>query len=172
MLTVVSDTHSTDGHKLRGRTLEAVREADLVIHAGDFMRASVLDAFENEARTFRGVYGNNDDSEIRDRLPKVRTVEYEGFRLAVTHTVRGGATALSLVGRERDADAVIFGHSHKPTVDLDGELPLVNPGSHAQPRGNHKAHAEFEPSADGLDGRLVTPEGEVFERFTLPTPES
>jgi hypothetical protein len=167
MLTIVSDTHSSDGHRLDGRTLEAVREAELVVHAGDFMIEPVLDAFENESSTFRGVYGNNDDAEIRSRLPKARTVEYEGVRFAVTHTVRGGNTALTLFGKEREADAVIFGHSHRPTADLSGELPLLNPGSHAQPRGNRPAHAELEPIAGGLRGRLVTPDGEVFETFDL-----
>ena len=168
MLTIVSDTHSTDGHKLRGRTLQAVREADLVVHAGDFMRSSVLDAFQREATTFRGVYGNNDDSEIRERLPRARTVTYEGVRFAVTHTVRGGDTALTLFGQERDADAVIFGHSHRPTIERSGPLALLNPGSHAQPRGYRAAHAEVEPVADGgLRGRLRTPDGEVFEEFTV-----
>jgi len=167
MLTVVSDTHSVRGHELEGRTLQAVREADLVIHAGDFMRAPVLDALEDEARTVRGVYGNNDDSEIRERLPEARTVDYEGFRFAVTHRVSGGPTELTLFGRERDADAVIYGHSHKPDVDTSGELPLINPGSHAQPRGYRKAHAELEPSEAGLTGRLVTPNNYVIEAFSL-----
>jgi len=142
MLTVVSDTHSTEGHRLRGRTLQAVRDAEMVLHVGDFMTEGVLDAFEAESKTFRGVYGNNDDSEIRDRLPKARTVEYEGVRFAMTHTVRGGQTALSLFGKQREADAVIFGHSHRPTADVAGELPLLNPGSHAQPRGNRPGHME------------------------------
>ncbi|ATW89874.1 hypothetical protein halTADL_3172 [Halohasta litchfieldiae] len=167
MLTIVSDTHSTDGHRLRGRTLKAVRTADLVVHAGDFMIDPVLDAFEDESSTFRGVYGNNDDEAIRSRLPKARTIEYEGVRFAVTHTVRGGNTALTLFGKEREADAVIFGHSHRPTAELSGELPLINPGSHAQPRGNRPAHAELEPVAGGLQGRLVTPDGEVFKQFEI-----
>ena len=172
MLTIVSDTHSTDGHKLRGRTLQAVREADLVVHAGDFMRSSVLDAFEREATTLRAVFGNNDDSEIRERLPRARTVEYGGFRFAVTHTVRGGDTARALFGREREADVVLFGHSHRPTVEQSGAIALLNPGSHAQPRGYRPAHAELEPLADGgLRGRLCTPDGEVFEQFTLSAPE-
>jgi putative phosphoesterase len=167
MLTIVSDTHSTDGHRLRGRTLKAVRTAELVVHAGDFMIDPVLDAFAEESSTFRGVYGNNDDEAIRSRLPKARTVEYEGIRFAVTHTVRGGNTALTLFGKEREADAVIFGHSHRPTAELTGELPLINPGSHAQPRGNRPAHAELEPVAGGLQGRLVTPDGEIFKQFQI-----
>lgn len=169
MLTVVSDTHSREGHRLRGRTRKAVRTAEMVVHVGDYMTAPVLDAFESEAATFRGVYGNNDDSEIRSRLPKSRTVNYGGVRFAVTHTVRGGNTALTLFGQQREADAVIFGHSHRPTADFSGTLPLLNPGSHAQPRGNRPAHMELEPAAGGLQGRLVTPDGNVFEHFEVVT---
>ncbi|MFB6236468.1 MAG: metallophosphoesterase [Halopenitus sp.] len=184
MLTVVSDTHATEDHRLEGRTLEAVRSADLVVHAGDFYTETVLDAFYEEADTLRAVYGNNDDSATRERLPEERVVEYAGIRFAVTHRRRGGATALTLFGRERDADAVIFGHSHRPTFDDSGAIPLLNPGSHAQPRGNQPAHAELERVEDAewvddaavgesdsespaLAGRLVTPDGEIFERFRI-----
>jgi putative phosphoesterase len=170
MLVVVSDTHSREESKLRGRTAEAVRAADLVVHVGDFYREPVLDAFESAARTLRGVYGNNDDAGIRDRLPEVLTVEYEGVRFTVTHRHRSGDTGLVMLGRERDADAVICGHSHRPRFDDAGGLPILNPGSHAQPRGNRPGHAELEAASDGgaaLDGRLVTPGGEVFEEFRI-----
>jgi len=178
MLVVVSDTHAREDHRLAGRTREAVRAADLVVHAGDFTTESVLDAFYAEAETLRAVFGNNATAAVRERLPEERVVEYAGVRLAVTHTRRGGATALSLFGRERDADAVVFGHSHRPTFDDSGAVPLVNPGSHAQPRGNRPAHVEMErvedadrPADEGGDGvlagRLVTPDGDVFERFTV-----
>ncbi|MFC7204848.1 metallophosphoesterase [Haloferax namakaokahaiae] len=168
MLVLVSDTHSTDSHRLTGRTLEAVREADLVVHAGDFMREPVLDAFIDESSQFLAVYGNNDDAGIRDRIPEARNFTYGGIEFAMTHTRRGGPQALTLFGRERGADAVVFGHSHRPTFDATGAIPLINPGSHAQPRGHRKAHAELEPLPDGgLRGRLVTVDGSVFERFTL-----
>ena len=167
MLTVVSDTHSTDTHRLSGRTLEAVREAELVVHAGDFMRESVLDAFQREATRLLGVAGNNDDAATCGRLPKARTFTFAGITFAMTHTRRGGSTALSLFGRERDADVVVFGHSHRPTYEPGEDVVLVNPGSHAQPRGNRAAHAEFEAREDGLAGRLVTVDGEVFESFVV-----
>ena len=167
MLVVLSDTHSTDDPRLRGRTREAVHEADLVVHAGDFYREPVLDAFEAATDRLRAVFGNNDGGAIRDRIPEVRTVEYEGVRFAVTHRHRSGDTGLVMLGRGRDADAVICGHSHRPRFDDSTDLPVLNPGSHAQPRGNRPAHAELEPSEDGLDGRLVTPDGETFERFRI-----
>lgn len=172
MLVVVSDTHGTDSHRLTERTLEAVREADLVVHAGDFVTEEVLDAVRAEAETLRAVHGNNDDEAVRSRLPATRTVEYGGVRFAVTHTRRGGATALTLFGRERDADAVIFGHSHRPEVHASGPLVLLNPGSHAQPRGHRAAHAELDATEEGLRGRLVTPGGEVFEQFQIVPRES
>jgi hypothetical protein len=159
----------------------AAREAELVVHVGDFYREPVLDAFESASRAFRGVYGNNDDAMIRERLPEVRTVEYAGVRFAVTHRHRSGDRGVVMLGRGRDADAVICGHSHRPRFDDSTGLPILNPGSHAQPRGNRPAHAELEPAPSvgdgrdredpepgaGLDGRLVTPDGEVFEEFRI-----
>jgi hypothetical protein len=167
MLVVVSDTHARSGHKLTGRTLEAVREADVVVHAGDFNREPVLDAFHDVATELHGVSGNTDSQAIRDRLPVARNLEYEGVRFAVTHTREGGPMALSLFGRERGADVVVSGHSHRPTLDVSGEVTLLNPGSHAQPRGNRPGHAELEPVSGGLRCRLVTPDGEVFEERVI-----
>ena len=171
MLVLISDTHGTDGHRLRGRTLEAVREADAVVHAGDYYREPVLDDLLRTNDTVYGVTGNNDDAALRERLPAERVVGYEGATLAVRHRSRSGATGLVLFGRERDADLVVFGHSHRPEFDDSGAVPLVNPGSYAQPRGNRPAHAELERTADGLAGRLVTPAGEVFEEFVVPVRE-
>lgn len=169
MLVVVSDTHSTDSHRLSGRTADAVREADVVAHAGDFMRESVLDDFLAESDRFFGVFGNNDDDGIRGRLPEARTFTYGGLTFAMTHTRRGGPTSLSLFGRERGADVVLFGHSHRPTFDATGEVTLLNPGSHNQPRGYRAAHAELEALPDGgVRGRLVEVDGDAFETFTIP----
>lgn len=168
MLTVVSDTHGTTDHRLAGRTLEAVRAAETVVHAGDFYRERVLDAFLGVNDSLYGVTGNNDDDALRERLPRERVVSYGGVTFAVRHRSTSGATGLALFGRERDADAVIFGHSHRPTFDDSGAIPLLNPGSHADPRGNRPAHAELERTDGGLSGRLVTPENEVFEEFEIP----
>jgi putative phosphoesterase len=169
VLTVVSDTHGTEDDRLRGRTLEAVRAADRVVHAGDFYREPVLDAFLAENESLYGVFGNNDDDAIQERLPRERVVAYEGVTVAVRHRSRSGATGLVMFGRQHEADLVVFGHSHRPGFDDSGDVPLLNPGSHAQPRGNRPAHAELEPDPDGsgLVGRLVTPDGEVFDEFAV-----
>lgn len=167
MLVVVSDTHGTDSHRLTGRTLAAVREADLVAHAGDFTTEAVLEAFRAEAGAVRGVYGNSDTAGVRDRLPGERTFTYGGVRFAMTHRRRGGDTGLTMFGRERNADVVVHGHTHRPRFDHGGPVALLNPGSHAEPRGNVPAHAELVPTGAGLDGRLVSVDGDVLDTFTV-----
>lgn len=183
MITVVADTHGREDHRLEGRTLEAVREADLVIHAGDFRTEAVLDAFEEEAGELAAVSGNNDPPAVRERLPDERVVERAGVRVAVAHGHEHTETALSLFGRQSMADLVVVGHSHRPGFRRAGTVPVLNPGSHADPRQFRPAHAELEvvpdgddpPSGEGrssgreLAGRLVDPDGTVFETFTVET---
>lgn len=169
VITVVSDTHATDGHRLAGRTLEAVRAADLVVHAGDLVTEAALDAFDRESARLAAVHGNNDSPEVRERVPAQRVVEADGARLAVVHGHEHGRTALSLFGRQEDADLVVFGHSHRPGVEETPDVVLLNPGSHAVPRQFRPAHAELEPGdGGGLVGRLVEPDGRVFETFRVP----
>lgn len=164
---MLSDTHGSDGHRLEGHTLEAVREANLVIHAGDFTTSAALSAHREAAGDLLAVHGNADDQAVRDRLPPARTVEALGLGVAVTHRREGGATGLAMFGRSRDADVVVSGHSHRPSVTDVGDLLLVNPGSHAQPRGNRPAHAELERAEGSVVGRLREPSGEVFETFRV-----
>jgi putative phosphoesterase len=180
VVVAVSDTHGSEGHRLAGRTLEAVREADLVVHAGDFTTATVLDAFEGESERFVGVYGNNDDATVCERLPAERVVEVGGLRIALVHGHAHDATALSLLGRQENVDLVVSGHSHRPAFDDSGPVALLNPGSHADPRWNRPAHAEIDVAPDGGDGsggkesvrgRLCEPDGTVFEEFELPVTE-
>jgi hypothetical protein len=184
MLVVCSDTHGTDDTRLRGRTREAVTAADLVIHAGDFTTPTVLDAFRDASTRLVAVHGNADTGAVRARLPTATTTTYAGVRVAVTHTERGGATALSLFGRERGAALVVSGHTHRPTVvDADGGPVLLNPGSHADPRGHRPGHAELWAAGDGdapdvapdvasgLVGVIRTPDGDVIERVHVPAPD-
>lgn len=169
MITVVSDTHGETGHRLEGRALEAVREADLVVHAGDLMTETVLDAFETEAASFVAVRGNNDPP--LDRLPMERVVEHDGVRLVLVHGHQHHDTAMTMLGREAGADLVVFGHSHRPMFDARGAVPRLNPGSHAHPRWFEAAHAELQPRGDRLEGRLVEPDGTTMQEFTVPLGE-
>jgi len=178
VIVVVSDTHGKNDHRLAGRTAKAVREAELVIHAGDFTTVAVFEVFERESATLRAVYGNNDSRELEDRLPATRVIDLakagldSDVRIALCHGHEHDRTSLPLFGRSEGADIVVSGHSHRPAVTKAGDLCLLNPGSHADPRWNRPAHAELDVTAEGgLAGRLCEPEGEVFEEFRVPPSE-
>lgn len=167
MLVALGDTHGTASARLSGRTAEAVADAEVVVHTGDFTTEAVLDAFASRC-DLRGVSGNNDADGVRERLPADRVVTWRDLRIAVVHGHEHTDAALSLFGRQANADLVVSGHSHDPAV-VDGPVPTLNPGSHAAPRWNRPGHAELEwdAGAGRADGRLVEPDGEVFERFVV-----
>jgi putative phosphoesterase len=167
MITVVSDTHSLSGHELEGRAKEAVEEAEVVVHAGDFLNEDALDAFEAVTDRLYAVYGNNATPEVRSRLPPERTFEIEGVRFVLTHGDDRGATGLSLLGRQQAADVVVFGHSHRHAATDADEVLLLNPGSHAQPRGGVPTHAELRPTESGLAGEIRHRDGSVVEKFEV-----
>ena len=109
----------------------AVDAADVVIHAGDWVDVATLDALEARAARLIPVWGNNDGSELRSRIPEVARATIEGIRFAVVHET-GDAKGRELRAETEfpDTDVLVFGHSHIPwdTISPRG-LRLLNPGS-------------------------------------------
>ena len=131
-LLFVSDTHVPNrARDLPAQVWAAVESADVVLHAGDWVTAELLDEFERRSRRLVGVYGNNDGPELRQRLPETVHVTLEGVRFAIVHET-GPAKGRSerAEGLYPDADVLVFGHSHIPwdTTTPRG-LRLLNPGS-------------------------------------------
>lgn len=131
-LVLVADTHLPKRAKALPAALwAAIADADIVIHAGDWVDEATLDAFEDRAPRLVGVAGNNDGPELHARVPEVARVEIEGQRWAVVHET--GAKQ----GRERrmesafpDVDVLVFGHSHIPwDSTAPNGMRLLNPGS-------------------------------------------
>jgi putative phosphoesterase len=177
VLVILSDTHGDVGHDLTDHLLRAVRNADRVVHAGDFTTESVLESVLDAAPRLDAVHGNADDNAVRERLPSERVLEYEGSRIAVTHWKPGGQTGLSMFGRSVGADLVVYGHTHNPGVVMKGDPILVNPGSHTTPRGHRPGYAELSAGDGGLAGTLRALDGTVRNRFSVagttppPNPE-
>jgi putative phosphoesterase len=167
VLAVLSDTHGRDDPRLSGRTAEAVETAETIIHAGDLTTIDVLESLKSRG-VVHAVAGNNDPPAVRDRLPDDRIVEWAGLRIVVAHGHQRTDTALSMFGRQASADLVVVGHSHAPEF-RDGIVPMLNPGSHADPRWNRPSHAELEWDAheNRARGRLVEPAGTTFETFVV-----
>jgi putative phosphoesterase len=132
LVVLMADTHVPKRAKdLPAGLWSAVDAADLVIHAGDWVDARLLDRLEQRSRRLLACWGNNDGPDLRARLPEVGRAEVGGVRVAVVHET-GPAS-----GRERRCeeafpatDLLCFGHSHLPwDTTTAGGLRLLNPGS-------------------------------------------
>ncbi|WP_413320187.1 metallophosphoesterase [Agrococcus sp. 1P02AA] len=136
-LLLLSDTHLPVRAKaLQEQVWRLVEEADVVIHAGDWVDVALLNELSARARRLIGVAGNNDGPELWQRLGELATEEIDGVRFAVIHETGAAAgrerrcDARFGAGSEAPADVLVFGHSHIPwDTTTDGGLRLLNPGS-------------------------------------------
>ena len=136
-IAVISDTHMPRGNRaLPARAVAELREADAILHGGDFMRAEVLELLQRLGPPVHGIHGNVDDEALRRMLPATRVVELGGARIGMVHDAgpRQGRLA-RMRFRFKDADAVVFGHSHLPLHEADADgFQIFNPGSPTERR--------------------------------------
>jgi len=131
-IAIISDTHLPRGSRaLPDACVERLKAADLIIHAGDFSRAEILEELKRLGPIV-GVHGNTDDSLLRAALPESTVIGVgEGRKLAVIHDAGASQGRLRrMKARFPGVDAVIFGHSHIPLHEQapDG-FQIFNPGS-------------------------------------------
>ncbi|MEU4426896.1 metallophosphoesterase [Actinoplanes sp. NPDC024001] len=131
-LVLIADTHVPKrARDLPGPLWAAIDDADVVIHAGDWVDVPMLDALAGRSARLIACYGNNDGPELRKRLPEIAYAELDGLRLAVVHET-GPATGREerCAARFPDVDVLVFGHSHIPWDSTASTgLRLLNPGS-------------------------------------------
>lgn len=128
---LVSDTH---GHDERLEKALEIEKPDFLCHMGD------LEGSEDYIRVLAQcplamVSGNNDF--FTDLNPEV-TFELQGFRIFMTHGhyyyVSMDTERLKEAARRNGADIVLFGHTHRPILEMEKGLIVANPGSLTFPR--------------------------------------
>jgi putative phosphoesterase len=129
-LGIISDTHGT----LRPEVFEAFAEVDHILHGGDVGKWQIMIELGALAPV-TAVYGNTDGPEIRERLPQVAMLQLDGFDFVVTHGDQYGSPTPEILHESFPAaEIIVFGHTHKPLLELvDRTVTVVNPGS-AGPR--------------------------------------
>jgi uncharacterized protein len=123
-LGVISDTHGL----LRPEAVAALQGSDLIIHAGDVGNASVLDGLCDIAPTV-AIRGNVDTGPWAMRLPLTDLVEVGELTFYVVHNI----AELDLDPPTAGFAAVVFGHSHRPSIETRDGVLYLNPGA-AGPR--------------------------------------
>ena len=115
--------------------LEVFEGVDHILHGGDLGDWDVMVGLQALAPV-TAVHGNVDDLEIRAKLPQVAEVELDGFRILVTHGDQlGSPTPAKLHAAFPGAEIIVYGHTHKPLLELvDKTVTVMNPGGAGAPR--------------------------------------
>jgi putative phosphoesterase len=121
--------------RLPSECLRRLEAAELILHAGDFVGAAVLEELERFAPV-EAVAGNMDESALLELLPERRVVEVGDARIGMVH-VPGPALgrAERLVAAFPGCDAVVYAHTHLPEVSNVSEVWVLSPGSPTERRG-------------------------------------
>jgi putative phosphoesterase len=132
-----------------------LRAADVVLHAGDFVSAAILEELRALGPPVEAVHGNMDEPALKAALPKQQVVEVGGLRIGMVHDAgpRAGREA-RLAARFEDCEAAVYGHTHVPQVERFQHLWVLNPGSPTD-RRRQPVHSMI---VLRLRGRRITPE--------------
>jgi putative phosphoesterase len=131
-LLLISDTHvPVRARDLPARVWDEVAEADVVVHAGDWVALELLDELESRSARLVACWGNNDGPALRARLPERADVTLAGVHFTVVHETGAAAGREARMSRRYpDSEVLVFGHSHIPCDSTTKTgLRLLNPGS-------------------------------------------
>jgi putative phosphoesterase len=132
---LISDTHiPTRARELPQRVFEVFEKVDFIIHAGDLVDLSVIERLEQLAPVL-AVYGNMDGPEIRDRLPRINSLKVFDWNIGVMHEPSPllGMRRMREVVNRGGFHALVYGHTHNPSIKWEGDILFINPGSPTNP---------------------------------------
>ncbi len=117
---VVSDTHGL----LRPEVVPALAGCDRVLHLGDVGGPEVLEGLA-EIGPVTAVRGNTDRGPFGASLPLTEFERIAGHDLYLIHIVDD----LDLDPEAAGISVVMYGHSHRPSIEQRGSVLWLNPGS-------------------------------------------
>ncbi len=119
-IAVISDTHGL----LRPEARQKLSGVDLIFHAGDIGSKAVLEELQAIA-PLKAVRGNVDSEVWAQKIPYTLVIEAESVLLYMLHDLHMLAVNPAAAGFQ----AVIYGHSHKPSLEYRQDILYLNPGS-------------------------------------------
>ena len=146
---IVSDTHGRHGNL--DEVLEQEGNIDALLHLGDIEDGEhYIEAVAD--CPVHLLSGNND---YFSHLPGEKEIKIGKYRVFMTHGhgyyVSVNTKRLREEASRRGVDIVLFGHTHKPYMDVEGDLKVINPGSLSYPRqeGRKPSYVVMDINANG-----------------------
>ncbi len=133
-LLILSDSHN---HLYYARkVIEKLKDRiDLVIHLGDHDKDALVLNSEFPEINLDYVKGNCD---FDSSSPSEKMIHLSGKKILMlhghNHHVKWGYDRIAYYGQKKEADILLFGHTHVPFMDYYGKMLLLNPGSISLPR--------------------------------------
>lgn len=121
---LISDTHGL----LRPEAKALLQRSDSIIHGGDVGNAGILEELAAIA-PLTAVRGNNDKGLWANTLPETALLRIGSVLIYAIHDI----AQMNITPASEGVQAVVYGHSHKPSVVEQEGVLYVNPGS-AGPR--------------------------------------
>jgi putative phosphoesterase len=149
LVAVTSDTHLPKGRRgLPAECLRRLEEADLILHAGDFVAGGVLEQLRGLGPV-EAVHGNMDEEALQQTLPRERVLDVGETKIGMVHDPGPRLKrAERLAARFPGCDAIVYGHTHMPEVSRVGATWILNPGSPTE-RRRAPAHSMLLLRVDG-----------------------
>ena len=144
---VVSDSHG-DAENLRCAFVQAYKQGH--IDAAVFLGDGASDFEQLKQMLFQrgtvcyAVKGNNDWTSF-EQAEQVFTIDGVRFFACHGHTrqVKYSLDRLWYAAREREAQVVLYGHTHRERYDFEYGLHLINPGAVCERSKDRSAYAEI-----------------------------
>lgn len=128
-----------DSHNMFSRlpiAVEKLGRVDMLFHLGDYAIDAERISEELGGVPYFCVKGNNDTGSV---YPERRIELVDDAWIMLVHGDRfHNLYQLINTARENRCGAVLFGHTHVPLLQANGELLIVNPGSLSLPRRGAK----------------------------------
>ncbi len=156
----ISDTHIKHGSILKQLPEELVvllKEADMIIHAGDFVTKAAFDELAGLNR-LEAVHGNMDEVKLKEMLPERKVIEVRSVKIGIVHEAAlsiQDTTGAWYLAKEMGVDVLVFGHIHKPVIER-ADMLLVCPGSPTFPRLSEPGAVELIIDGGKISGKVIT----------------
>jgi len=129
---VLSDTHIRDSaHKFPDALLDAFKDCELILHAGDLVDLSVIEQLKKITKV-EAVRGNMDLPKTQASLQDKKILDLCGKKICLMHgygNPKNLITVLKESFSKYKPDVIVFGHSHVPMNECVDGILFFNPGS-------------------------------------------
>ncbi len=128
---IISDTHDHRGYLKKAMEIFSDEGCSWILHAGDFVAPFIIEDIKKFKFSFIGVFGNNDGEKegLINAVSGFGQIENPPYsfilndkRFLLMHK------PLKLEEKVGEYNIIIYGHTHKRSVERRGDSLVVNPG--------------------------------------------